>query len=122
MASFKFLILAAVATLFALVAEAKSRSRGSSGSGRKGGSSGIGDSYWFFAYTFTNMAWKNTPMDMQPFVQENVRIMWENRPARAQAATCILGAWSVKDYDKVSAAIRVSHFSTSFWGVHKVKM
>ena len=106
MSSFKILGLLAVLTLLFVATEARSRS----GKPRSS-SSGSGDDFWFWAYTFSNSDWKDTPMSMEEFAQENVQIMWQNRPAHAQAATCIQGPWTVKDYDKVSPAMRVTYFT-----------
>lgn len=94
-----------------MVGTAYQKKSGTKGSGRRGRSFSSTDSYWFWVYHMSSNSYQPTPMSMGEFAQENIRIMWENRPAHAMAATCINSPWSVKDYDKVSPAIRVTYFA-----------
>ncbi|SPO22446.1 uncharacterized protein UTRI_01124 [Ustilago trichophora] len=111
----KALLCLALSSLIMVGADYQKQKRGPKGSGRRSRSSSSTDDFWFWVYHMSSNSYQPTPMSMEEFAQENVRIMWENRPAHAMAATCINSPWSVKDYDKVSPAIRVTYFvKTSF--------
>nr|CDI52175.1 hypothetical protein BN887_05068 [Melanopsichium pennsylvanicum 4] len=129
MCSIKAIVFLLVSTLFVIEVEAKSRGsesaiRPGTGTGKPRSSlSGIGDDYWFWAYHFSDHDWKDTPMSMQEFAEQNVRIMWQNRPANASATACLQGEWSVTNYDKVSPAMRSAYFTRGgFWSSFSKKV
>ncbi|KAJ1022737.1 hypothetical protein NDA18_005072 [Ustilago nuda] len=105
-------LLFAVLSVYGIAAAAKS-SRSSSSAGRSRFSSSSALDFWFTAYIFDTLYsdWPKTPMTKEKFGSHNAAIMWENRPAKAQAVVCINGAWDVKNYDNVSPAVSVAYFN-----------
>lgn len=114
MFSLKTFAMLAIPALFLIAHGVQGSPRSSSGS-RSRGRSSSDSSFWFWAYTFSDSNWPKTPMSMEEFGRTNVDIMWQNRPAQAQAATCIQGPWFAKNYDNVSPSVRVSYFKKGFF-------
>lgn len=75
-----------------------------------------GGDFYFWAYTFNQLSWPDTPLSMEEFGQNIVEIMWTNKPNNMSAAICIQGSWFVKNYDLISATMRTSYFKKTWFG------
>ncbi|SJX61325.1 uncharacterized protein SRS1_10318 [Sporisorium reilianum f. sp. reilianum] len=118
MHSFKTLtvLLVGLPFLMALCVDGKSKkSKGKAARGTRSWSSSGGD-FWFWAYTFNQLNWPDTPMSMEEFGRSSVEIMWTNKPDNMSAAICIQGSWFVKNYDLISATMRTSYFKKTWFG------
>lgn len=72
--------------------------------------------FYFYAYSFNQESWPDTPYTMEEFGNNSVTIMWANKPANMSAAICIQGSWSAKNYELISATIRTSYFKKTWLG------
>lgn len=118
MRSFRTLavLIVSVSVLIAICAQGKKKKKkSSSGFSASSRRSGMSD-FYFYAYVFNQLSWPDTPYSMEEFGKQTADIMWVNKQDNMSAAICIQGAWSVKNYDLISATIRTSYFKKTWLG------
>lgn len=95
------------------------------GHSTRGWRSSSSSNFWFMAYSFSTINFPSTPGSMEEFGRHCADVMWQNRPAKAEAAICINGPWFAKNYDNVSPVVQLSYFKKKnpwlAWSTNKIR-